>query len=472
MQQRHQKFWRWMLGWMTMLWAGYSTQAYAAQKTKSYALLVGISEYRVINSLKWPEHDVNRMARALGWYGFQKKDIRILKSAQATKAAMIREMLRLQRIAQPGDRVVFYYSGHGSQVKDVDDPKNGLVLDEPDGIDETLAPYDATLGPQTHIVDDWIAQWTKGFRTRNLVLIFDSCHSGGMSKSGLAKLEGRARFWENPAISNLSQNLSDAMARRIRVQKRKVDLLKNSEHYVALMASRAEERAWESKRVGGGLFTTLLIRAMQRMKKSSSATFEHAYKQIAQEIQKEPFRKHATYQHPRFVGMAAAKLFFHDVPEAMPQQYTSICSKETPGFCVKMWVNAKRGSSGRMELAAGKKMLVSLQANQACRIELWVQSTEGKTAQVFPNRLDAAFTLRPRKKYHWPPRTPRNAEGRRYVLRAKGPEGPVRVWAVVSSRKAQRARSEQVNTRGDVVFEEVASRVKPLRVGVSFWVVD
>ena len=50
--------------------------------------------------------------------------------------------------AQPGDVLVFYYSGHGSQVRD----RNGDELT--DGLDEIICPYDMDWDRGTYILDD------------------------------------------------------------------------------------------------------------------------------------------------------------------------------------------------------------------------------------------------------------------------------------------------------------------------------
>jgi hypothetical protein len=432
---------------------------------RSYALLVGIAKYEKINSLKWPERDVDRMAKALEGYGFLRRDMRILKSEQATKAGMVRGMEWLRKVAERGDRVVFYYSGHGSRVKDVDDPANGLVLDESDGEDETLAPYDATTEPQTHIVDDWIGRWIGGFRTRRVVLIFDSCHSGGITKSGGSMVEGSPRYWANPALAGKRPPLSKEEAKRIRVQKRKVDLLQHSEQYVALLASRAEELAWESNQAKGGVFTTLLVEQLEKLRGEKGATFEQVYKEIKKGLWRQPFRRYAKIQHPRVVGMASHSLLYQKDSFAMPEQSARVCDDGSPRLCVKMSVNAKRSGSGRMELAAGASMYVFLEANRSCTVEIWTQSTAGKTSQLFPNRLHKSFSLRAGKRYRWPPDPPR------YRFRAKGPTGSTYVWAVVSRKEVQRAQEEQLISRGSIELEEVALKAKPLRVGVRFWVV-
>jgi uncharacterized caspase-like protein len=72
---------------------------------------------------------------------------------------------------QPGDSLVFHFSGHGSQQKDY----NG---DELDGYDETLCPTD--FETQGMIVDDEINAVIVKPISHGVKLhaIIDACHSG------------------------------------------------------------------------------------------------------------------------------------------------------------------------------------------------------------------------------------------------------------------------------------------------------
>lgn len=74
---------------------------------------------------------------------------------------------------QPGDSLVFHYSGHGSQQRN-------YTGDEIDGYDETLCPLD--FETQGMIVDDEINATIVRPLPRGVKLhaIIDSCHSGTM----------------------------------------------------------------------------------------------------------------------------------------------------------------------------------------------------------------------------------------------------------------------------------------------------
>ena len=56
-------------------------------------------------------------------------------------------------------------------------------IDEPDGKDEFICPWDPTVNGwniETYILDDDLAARFTTLKSNNIVLIFDTCHSGGM----------------------------------------------------------------------------------------------------------------------------------------------------------------------------------------------------------------------------------------------------------------------------------------------------
>lgn len=88
-----------------------------------------------------------------------------------TKHNIRMAMYWLVQGCQPGDSLVFHFSGHGSQQKN-------YTGDEIDGYDETLCPLD--FEKQGMIVDDEInATIVRPLpRGAKLHAIIDACHSG------------------------------------------------------------------------------------------------------------------------------------------------------------------------------------------------------------------------------------------------------------------------------------------------------
>jgi len=152
---------------------------------KGWALLVGINDYAnpLIRDLRGCETDVQLMADVLvERFGFANEDMKILRSREATRDAIIAAFKTwLIEKPKPDDVVVFYFSGHGAQVVDEDG-------DEADGWDELLCPADLrpTVDRSQYanpILDDQLGELLRQIPTHNVTVILDSCHSGTGTKS-------------------------------------------------------------------------------------------------------------------------------------------------------------------------------------------------------------------------------------------------------------------------------------------------
>ena len=152
---------------------------------KRWALLVGINDYEhpQIRKLRGCENDVKLIADVLrDRFAFTDEEMRILLSREATRDGIITAFKEwLIEKPKPGDAVIFYFSGHGSQVVD----ESG---DEADGWDELLCPVD--LKPTADrtqymnpILDDELSELLRQIQTNNVTVILDSCHSGTGTKS-------------------------------------------------------------------------------------------------------------------------------------------------------------------------------------------------------------------------------------------------------------------------------------------------
>jgi len=138
------------------------------------ALLVGINNYPGYeNDLRGCLNDVTNVQDILvKHFGFDPAGIRTLADSRATKAAIVDSLSSLVAKCSAGDVLVFHYSGHGSQVRDLD----GDELD--DGKDEILCPYDFNW-KNGFVADDDLAAILKGLpKGVHLEVLLDSCHSG------------------------------------------------------------------------------------------------------------------------------------------------------------------------------------------------------------------------------------------------------------------------------------------------------
>jgi metacaspase-1 len=146
------------------------------------ALLVGINKYKLPGSdLQGCVNDVTNMRHMLlTYFGFTVKQIRVVTDERATKANIMTRLEWLAKGAKPGDRLVFHYSGHGSQIRD----REGDELN--DKLDEILCPHDMDWDG-TYIVDDDLGRiFSKIPKGANLEVFLDSCHSGTATREMIA----------------------------------------------------------------------------------------------------------------------------------------------------------------------------------------------------------------------------------------------------------------------------------------------
>jgi len=177
---------------------GKAAQQKQPKRAKGRALLVGVNKYAQpdVKPTSGAEEDAQETAEFIEQqYGFEKHEIKLLLGKEATRADIIKWFQGwLIEGTDPGDRVFFLYAGHGSHLPD----DNG---DEDDGEDEALAPYDAKLTGENFIRDDEIGRLIAQLSGRLAVLVFDSCHSGTISrgKGGTKPARGGdARYLPSP----------------------------------------------------------------------------------------------------------------------------------------------------------------------------------------------------------------------------------------------------------------------------------
>lgn len=141
------------------------------------ALLIGINQYAIPGAdLRGCVNDVELVAGVLrDLYGFPDDAVALLTDAKATKAAMQEAIAGLVDGAAAGDVLYLHYSGHGSNVPDL----NG---DESDGRDEILCPHD--LDWNDPLTDDWLrTTFDRLDPGASLTVVMDCCHSGSNTRA-------------------------------------------------------------------------------------------------------------------------------------------------------------------------------------------------------------------------------------------------------------------------------------------------
>jgi hypothetical protein len=140
-------------------------------------------------------------------YGYQDSNIYVLRDDDGrrlpTKANILAGLVGIIAMSRPNDTVWVHYSGHGSQIRDL----NG---DEKDGLDECIVPCDYNV--VGFITDDELFAILKNAKCR-MILCFDSCNSGTVcdfqysvnyNRGGLVPTVNNSRFVSNANIFILS----------------------------------------------------------------------------------------------------------------------------------------------------------------------------------------------------------------------------------------------------------------------------
>ena len=172
-----------------------------------YALIVGASKYTSLDErmqLEGPKYD----AEMVSAYLKQKKtslfpvaNVKVLADGVAgahspTKAAIEEAMASIAQKVSVGDFVYLHFSGHGSRQ-----PAKVGDLTETDGLDEMFLPsdigaWDDTVGAvKNALIDDEIGTLIGGIRNKGAFVwvVFDSCHSGTVTRGAPAGEEMRMR---------------------------------------------------------------------------------------------------------------------------------------------------------------------------------------------------------------------------------------------------------------------------------------
>ena len=158
-----------------------------------YGLFVGISDYPEggPTDLNFTADDARNLYAGMQRVGMQPEDGRLLVDSEATRAATLTAIRELGSQMGPSDLLVLFYSGHGGRIASV-----GEQQADPDGFDETLALYDG------QVRDDELAEALSDVRQGIVLLVLDSCFSGGFSKDVISRPGRMGLFSSNEDVTS------------------------------------------------------------------------------------------------------------------------------------------------------------------------------------------------------------------------------------------------------------------------------
>ncbi|MFN8285732.1 MAG: tetratricopeptide repeat protein [Chitinophagales bacterium] len=143
---------------------------------KTYALVVGISDYKELPHLKYADTDAKTFAAYLKTIsGTDTNNIKLLTNTDANRVNLISQLMSIKKSVGRGDKVYIYFAGHGDIETEI---SNGGILLLYDSYKEN---YYMNPNGFLHESDlkNIIAQISKS--ETQVFLITDACHSGSLS---------------------------------------------------------------------------------------------------------------------------------------------------------------------------------------------------------------------------------------------------------------------------------------------------
>ena len=153
---------------------------------QTYAIIIGISKYKAVPSLQYAHRDAQAfeiLLRSAAGGSVPKENIELFLDENATRNNVADAISETARKAKPGDRVYFFFAGHGD-MEDLTQIENGLLLlhNSPNG------NYFGMKDDVLELLD--LKRYLSPLAQRNIEMIFivDACHSGNL-KGGVEGLQ-------------------------------------------------------------------------------------------------------------------------------------------------------------------------------------------------------------------------------------------------------------------------------------------
>jgi hypothetical protein len=253
---------------------------------KKYGLFVGISDYKSdLLNLPSSINDATGMCNVFS-PNCNTGDAELLLDKEATRDNILNGIRTFQAKVSKGDLFLFYYSGHGVLFPDrgseMADESFNVVIESPDQkpqkpkkseqitYDTALVPYDSNDGTgkrqwKNLILDDELfsefVQFTnKGAR---VVVVSDSCNSGGLAKS-LFKPLGNQKFMDLKSAIGVDEK--DIQTASIRKESHPEDNLNGLYLLIAASEERSPAYSQNPSEKINSLFTYFLIKKILEYK--------------------------------------------------------------------------------------------------------------------------------------------------------------------------------------------------------------
>ena len=404
--------------WLVIILLAMTTRAQGEDR----ALLVGVGRYEnLAEKLSGISLDIQMMSEFARILGFENKAIKVLEHEEASTQQVVTAVENwLIKGVGPEDRVLFYFSGHGSQIPDDN-------RDEDDAFDEVLLLYDAAIKQQERhstltgvLVDDDFSAMLARMKSRNVFVILDACHSGSATRS--LRLNPRSFSVNDAQVKFFSYSpYIEAAGGRGRFDAMEPDNPGMADdNYVVITACRDDEKTVATAQ--GSIFTLGLRQVVRSAAMAGEQLTPAELKRQATRFIREQIRSGAIRFHPQIAGNSDL--------QQRPLQLVSL--GEGRGFVRQAMETLVKKSNETIWIELNKSCF---EIGDALEISLWI-TEPGYLNIISIDSVDQATILFPNQ-YH--PRSNVN-RGRitipdghmNYALMAGGRTGPRQITAFVT----------------------------------------
>jgi uncharacterized caspase-like protein len=152
--------------------AGLHASDYRQGYSSSYALVVGIDNYRHWPHLEYAVKDAREVAALLKSRGFQ---LQMLIDEDATRSNILQRLDTIKKSADVNSRVVIYFAGHGQTEDLPGGGERGYIVP----VDADTYSWKATMLDMNRL-----NQRVRQIKAKHIFLAFDACYSGlGLTRS-------------------------------------------------------------------------------------------------------------------------------------------------------------------------------------------------------------------------------------------------------------------------------------------------
>ena len=167
---------------ISLFWIDSSAQS---PKPSTYAIIIGLSEYKEVSPLQFADRDAIAFADFLKTQDIPEKNVSLFLNQEATRFNIVDELFNLTQTLRPHDRFYFYFGGHGDLEAKIDQENALLLLYN----SYKTGYFKGNEYLQLSELKTWFDVLSK--KQVDVVFIADACHSGGLigGKEGISKTQ-------------------------------------------------------------------------------------------------------------------------------------------------------------------------------------------------------------------------------------------------------------------------------------------